>query len=182
MYADLTDRELICILMGEHGGDATRAWQEWDRRHGARAEAVAIRILKRGQVPLDRADDALQQGTLQFLSHLDFLDENRPPLPYFLTTIRHATQDVVRREKVRRVSDRPVIPAPAGPDEVIVLRDTIDHLLKTLSPDKRDLLEAHYLEGRSVREIAAERGIPVEQVYRQLHQARCRVREQCQER
>jgi RNA polymerase sigma factor (sigma-70 family) len=108
---------------------------------------------------------------------LDRLDLAREPLPYFVTTVLHATVDVCRRERRERAGRREVERAEAARvEEDVSRRDAVDDLLAGVRPEEREVMTAHYLRGLSATEIAAERGVEVSQVYRQLHRGRSRVR------
>jgi DNA-directed RNA polymerase specialized sigma24 family protein len=177
MYSNVSDEELIRILRRLTAGNPTLAWEEWTRRYLQKATGVVVRVLKRYGAPPDLADDALQQGSFQFLSRLSLLDEARPPVPYFLGTVEHAAFDVLRQEfRFRQLRERLARWNAAQPDKEGKRRDTVDHLLGIVSPEARKLLTERYIEGHSVGKMAAERGIPVNQMYRRLHRARCQAR------
>src|SRR5688572_14835883 len=70
----LTDDDLAEVLRQRDPSLLAAAWREWQRRHGARARAVAGKALRRYGVAADLAEDAVQHGSLMFLLNLDRLD------------------------------------------------------------------------------------------------------------
>jgi len=92
-----------------------------------------------------------------------------------LRIVANKARDWIRRERSRRrvleeVAGEPVrVAAPGGPDPEV---QSVRAGLEALDVDKRTVLRRHYLEGRSVAEIASELGIPEGTVKSRLHAAR----------
>jgi RNA polymerase sigma factor (sigma-70 family) len=172
---NLTDWELV-RLFREHPGQMSQAWLEWLRRHGRVAVAVAAKVLRNWDLPMDLAEDALQQGSLQFLGAVDRLDPTRPPRPYFLRTVHNAAVSLVRVELRQKAVLRELPAKRTGAEVALARRETVERLLGAVPVAEREILAARYLEGLSAGEIAARRGVSVAVIYRQLHRGRCMLR------
>ncbi|MEO6596983.1 MAG: RNA polymerase sigma factor [Planctomycetota bacterium] len=68
-------------------------------------------------------------------------------------------------------------PAPAAPCPT-ELRDELQHRLAGLPPLERDLLLGFHAHGRSLRELAALHGLPLNTIKSHLHRARQRLHEE----
>ncbi|HLQ38722.1 MAG TPA: RNA polymerase sigma factor [Planctomycetota bacterium] len=66
------------------------------------------------------------------------------------------------------------VPTPALPCR-LELRDEVRHCLAALPPLERALLLGFHAHGRSLRELAAEHGLPLNTVKSHLHRARTRL-------
>jgi RNA polymerase sigma factor (sigma-70 family) len=120
----------------------------------------------------DAAVDAVHESLVQLLTDSQ-RDWPRNVAAWLTVVASNRARDVRRREAVgRRVVDR-LRPAPPEDPVDRVGRD-LDVLaaLDTLPPRMREVCVRHYLEDRSVRDIAIELGISTGTVKTQLHRAR----------
>lgn len=85
-------------------------------------------------------------------------------LPWAFTVARFVALSHLRdKMRDRLVLDEDIVLAMADESEAAALtfdgrREALEHCLKRVKTDQRGLLHAHYLEGRSVREIAQSAG------------------------
>ncbi len=120
----------------------------------------------------DTAVDAVHEALVQLLTDSQ-RDWPRNVAAWLTVVASNRARDVRRRDAVgRRVVDR-LRPAPPEDPVEQVCRD-LDLLaaLDTLPPRMREVCVLHYLEDRSVRDIANELSISTGTVKTQLHRAR----------
>jgi RNA polymerase sigma-70 factor (ECF subfamily) len=93
-----------------------------------------------------------------------------------MSIVANKSRDWVRREQSRRgvvVATQQDGRAEIPPDQRL---ERVKDGLSALEPEQRDVLRRHYLESRSVAEIASELGIPEGTVKSRLHAARHQLR------
>jgi RNA polymerase sigma-70 factor (ECF subfamily) len=97
------------------------------------------------------AEDAVQQVFTALLrSHRQLEDE----AAYLRTAVRNECYSTLRRRRVRReIADGAVLEAvhPGVPPEE---RLALEHALRALTPEQRDVVHLHMFEGLTFREIA----------------------------
>jgi RNA polymerase sigma-70 factor (ECF subfamily) len=131
---------------------------------------------------LDRADDLVQETMIRAMGNLWILGQMNPwqRRAWLYRVLRNRFIDEERtRTRQSRIFEY-------LPDEEPAAKDSSDiDISKTLleqAPEKyRDLLNAHYLQGRSTAEIAGELGIPPATVRSRLFLARKWLREHREE-
>jgi RNA polymerase sigma-70 factor (ECF subfamily) len=120
--------------------------------------------------------DVVQESWMGIVRGLAGLRDPASFPAWAMSIVANKSRDWVRREQSRRglaaaagLDGQPEIPPDSGLERV---RDG----LAALEPDQREMLRRHYLESRSVAEIAAELGIPEGTVKSRLHTARNQLR------
>ncbi|MGH3751855.1 MAG: sigma-70 family RNA polymerase sigma factor [Pseudonocardiaceae bacterium] len=114
------------------------------------------------------AQDVVQEVFLRAWRAADSYDAQLGGVRTWLFTIaRNVVIDHVRRRAARPVT--PVAAeslvalggADAGFDEAAMTSWVVEHALRRLSPEHREVLVETYLRGRSYAEVSAETGVPV---------------------
>ena len=141
---------------------------------------VLIRHAHRVQSDADAANDAVQETWLQIVRGLAQLADPAAFPAWALCIVgRIAVGQERRRGRHRRneqaaAAEQSLATALAGvaADELDLLRAAV----RTLPPERRTVVELHYLDGLAIAEIAAVLGIPPGTVKSRLFQARAELR------
>jgi RNA polymerase sigma-70 factor (ECF subfamily) len=164
-------------------GDKT-ALDELFRRYRAVAFRVAYRLLGREADALD----AVQDGFVKALTHLDRFRGHSSFKTWLLRIVSNAALDQGRRRKRDGWNDRPPVPATpdrVGPDdcpppdaglERADLRRVIDEALAQLPAAQRQTFVLHVDGELSYREVADALGISIGTVMSRLFYARQKLK------
>ena len=142
----------------------------WDDAFG-----VACRIVH----DRDRARDVMQEAVCRALRYEHGFDSGRPVRPWFLTIVRNAAIDEIRRPQ--HTHDLPDIPhSDATLDRMIDREDCADVLreIALLRPVYRRALELR-CRGLAYRDIALRLGIPIGTAQTFVHRAKLALRAKC---
>jgi RNA polymerase sigma factor (sigma-70 family) len=131
-------------------------------RHGKRAYAFALRVLRDPAL----AEDAVQEAFLAVWRQAATYDRARgTPSTWILTLVHRRAVDLVRRQ--HRFNALPVELKAAAPptpverlDEHVALRSDVEAALRVLSSAEREVLELAYWGGLTQAQIATALGIP----------------------
>jgi RNA polymerase sigma-70 factor (ECF subfamily) len=141
------------------------------RWHGA--------FVRRAQSLTNDREGALDVAQESWIGVIRGLSGLRDPASFpawAMSIVANKSRDWIRREQSRRGALATVHldaqPEAAADGDLERVRDG----LAVLDPGQRDLLRRHYLDSRSVAEIAAELGIPEGTVKSRLHNARNQLR------
>jgi RNA polymerase sigma factor (sigma-70 family) len=143
-----------------------------------------LAFLERRLGSRDVAEDILQEAFVRSLARADTIPAGDSAVAWFYRVLRNAIVDHYRREGVRsRAADRLAVEsgqAVAGPDAELeaVVCACVGELLDTLKPEYGAALRRVELDGRSVRDYAAEAGISPNNAAVRLHRAREALRRQ----
>ena len=156
------------------------ALDELFRRYRTVAYRVAFRLLGREADALD----AVQDGFIKALTHLDRFRGHSSFKTWFLRIVCNAALDMGRHRKRDGWNDRPGEPAPPGTEERppeanlerVELRRVIDDALARLPAAQRQTFVLHVDGGLSYREVAAALGISIGTVMSRLFYARQKLR------
>ena len=152
------------------------AWQAFHHEYGP----VLFRILlagTRGDPHL--AAEARQRAYLRIARHVRVCDQPAMWLGWLRTVAHSALSDARRRDRTfaDRILRRPVETDPAPTEaEESALFAALDAALAQLAPAIRALLEAKYLDGKSVQQLAAELDLTPKAVESRLTRAREELR------
>ena len=165
------------LVQRSRGGDGV-AREELFRRHFGVAYRVAYRHLGHEQDALD----AVQDGFLKAITHLDDFDGRSAFRTWLVVIVNNAALDAGRRRGRR--STRPLNDSETGGSEPVGeddpahglyredLRRTLDTALDRLSPAVRTAFVLFAEAGLSYKEIAAELKIPQGTVMSRIFAAR----------
>lgn len=142
--------------------------------------ALAYRYLRERGLSHADAEDLAQETILATYGNLDGIEPGSLHA-WVRTVARNKHVDLVRRQAW--FVPVPSIPESTGPDDgplaaalAAADRDDLRRFLLRLSPGDRRLIELRYLDDRSVEEVAAALGRPVNTVKVGLFRARKRLR------
>lgn len=157
------------------GDDA--AWAQFHRDYGPR---IFRQLLAVTHGDHDLASDALQQTYLRVARHVRPCDVEPMFLAWLRIVARTALSDCRRRRMsfwhlLRRRRDEPSDDATASAENEI-LQATLDRALAALAPAERELLEAKYLSGCSVRVLAEKLAASPKAIESRLTRARAELR------
>ena len=142
-------------------------------------EQSRLRSFIRRRVPDPRdAEDILQDVFYELVEANRLLMPIEHVTGWLFRVARNRITDLFRKKRPERFSDGTVagddeerlriedlLPSPdAGPDALYarnVLLDELELAVDELPPEQRDVFVGHELEGRSFKEMAAERGVSV---------------------
>lgn len=159
------------------------AWQGFHREYGP---GIFRHLLActRGDHAL--ASDALQGAYLRIARHVRITDNDAQWSAWLRIVARSALNDLRRRDSrfvamLRRWWHEPVAHDDSEDDDTSLL-DALDHCLGELDDDTRALLDAKYLRGESVNDIATRLRLSPKAIESRLTRARAELREKLEER
>lgn len=181
-YRGQRDSQLVA-LVAEEDPIALEALYD---RYGAAAYSLAMRILTDQRL----AEEVVQEVFLSLWRDARRFDPARGTVAtYLLSTTRHRSVDVVRREEHlrRRQGHDEVVPppgqAPRPGDEVEVAerRGQIRAALAGLPAAQQEALLLAYFGGYTLREIASLEGIPLDTVKTRMAAGMRRLKDELRE-
>lgn len=146
------------------------AFRQLVARHWEFVCAVARRIL----ADATEAQDVAQAAFIALALRAGRLDPARPLAPWLHTVATRAALDRRRSDQRRRARETLVarLTTPVSPDPAAPLAARLDEAIRHLPPKFRDALVRHYLEEKTLEEIAAAEGCSAGAVAMRLTRAR----------
>jgi len=178
---EMSDGDLMAIL----GSSTDRkkkadALEELRRRYEAELLACARAVLRDRVVHGLEAQDVVQElfAELLFTAKAGRFDRGKSLDPWLRAVVRNKARDLLRREHrhLSLLEEDPSLPS-GGPDQPGQKKLEVEELLEALGPEDRELCEQFYLYEYSAEEIALAGGLDKEQIYRDLHRIRTRLRQ-----
>jgi RNA polymerase sigma factor (sigma-70 family) len=171
---DMAETETILLNRFAKRGDA-EAFAEIIRRHAGLVYGAALRVL----ADVDRASDVAQETFLQLTKDAGTVSGSLPGWLHQVAT--HKAIDQMRREAARRHREsRYSAEQPRETSEWKEISPHVDEALNELDPELREVLIAHFLYGRTTRQIADIRHVSQATVSRRIEcgveQLRLRLR------
>jgi len=118
-----------------------------------------LRHWVRGRVPRDIQEDLIQQFFLKVHQNRHRIDYRRPILPYLRKMFQHIVMDHYRdRTNAQHFVD--ITLESIGDSEEKILSIELERILAELPAEDRDLIRQHFIEGRTIEEIARRAGVP----------------------
>jgi RNA polymerase sigma-70 factor (ECF subfamily) len=167
------------LVARAQGGD-TGAFEALVKRHVRAAFAVAFAVL----AEKSDADDAVQDGFLSALQHLDSCSPAEKFRAWLLTIVRNRAFDLKRRGRVRSVemledgTAQTHEPSPLEMAERSELNERLTTAIGTLTDTQREVVMMHDVEGWKHADIAQLLGLAESTVRVHLLHARRRLRTQ----
>jgi len=167
------------LVARAQGGDAS-AFESLVKRHIRAAHAVALAVLGESA----DADDAVQDGFLSAMQHLDSCAPAEKFRAWLLTIVRNRAFDLRRRGRVRAMemleeeTAHAQEPSPLEMAERSELNVKLSEAIGTLTDTQREVLMMHDVEGWKHADIAALLGLAESTVRVHLLHARRRLRTQ----
>jgi len=169
-----SDADLVARAQGGESG----AFESLVKRHIRAAHAVAFAVLTEQA----DADDAVQDGFLSALQHLDSCSPPEKFRAWLLTIVRNRAFDMRRRGRVRAVEvleDGTAQAQDASPLEAVErseLNARLSAAIERLTETQREVLMMHDIEGWKHADIAHLLGLAESTVRVHLLHARRRLR------
>jgi len=128
-------------------------------------------LARKLQVAPSRYQDLVQEGTLALINAVDHYDRNRNTrfITYAYYRVRGAMVNFLQRVEARApipVEEMEHVASETFDYEGEDWRLTLREGMEKLPARESEIIEALLLEGRRARELAAEQGIDVSQIYR----------------
>lgn len=159
-----TDRELVARA---RAGDVT-AFGQLVRRYQDLASAIALNTLG----PSADVDDVIQDAFLDAFRGLGTYDSERPFGRWLRTIVRNRCRRELRRRtrqpQALSAADEPVAERDGARNLAADVMEEVDHL----RPARREAPLLYYIDGYSMKEVAAFTGKPLGTVKRLMHEAR----------
>lgn len=153
----------------------TEAFGQLVRQYQSQAIGHALALL--GNLP--DALDAVQDSFVAAYQALGRFDASRRFYPWFYTILRNRCYRVLtsrERHSATDIDDVQLLAPPA--DEALGDESAaVEHVLKELAPEDRELLVLKHLDGLTYDELAQRLGVPAGTVMSRLYHARRRFRE-----
>jgi len=172
--AEPSDADLVARAQGGDSG----AFETLVKRHIRAAHAVALAVLAEQA----DADDAVQDGFLSALRHLDSCAPAEKFRAWLLTIVRNRALDMRRRGRVRSVdvleeeTAHTNEPSPLEMAERSELNVRLEIAIGTLTDTQREVLMMHDVQGWKHADIAHLLGLAESTVRVHLLHARRRLR------
>ena len=169
-----SDADLVARAQGGDSG----AFASLVKRHIRAAHAVALSVLAEQA----DADDAVQDGFLSALQHLDSCSPAEKFRAWLLTIVRNRALDLRRRGRVRSAdvleegTARTNEPSPLEMAERSELNVRLQAAIETLTDTQREVLMMHDVQGWKHADIAHLLGLAESTVRVHLLHARRRLR------
>lgn len=144
-----TDEELMARYVA---GDHDAFHEIWRRYHDALVRAVFRRV---GNAEVSR--DVVQQGFLQFHRARKDFREGAKVRPWLYTITLNLARDWGRKHGRRTMVEYDDRNFPEEPDDYVVRAEDVQRVreaLETLDERHREVIELHWFEGLSFREIS----------------------------
>ncbi|MBS1665434.1 MAG: RNA polymerase sigma-70 factor [Bacteroidetes bacterium] len=173
-----THEEEKALLAGVARGDEN-AFRTLFHAYRPGVYAVALKLLSSSS----QAEDALQEIFLKIWLNRDRLPEIQHFASYLHTVTRNHLYNVLRRQAYEEVFLRQLAPPDAVAEDVLSplslreLREMLQGVLSTLTPQQRKVFELSRLEGLKHEEIAEKLVISRETVKKHIGEALRVVRE-----
>ena len=178
------------LIARAQAGGSESVWMVINKRYEAALRVYANYTLGHALRRSNTAEDLIQEAWMRVYANFDkFEYRGQGCLRRWLTlTMRRIAAEwargpVKRREKEVSL-DSSFDPSDAGesPSGALEAQENLERLTaslenKQLTQTYRDVLLAHCFEGRSLQEIADEKGMKVDTIRRQLHRAKGRWKE-----
>jgi len=134
--------------------------------------AYARRLI--GTASVVDAEDLVQEVFARALRYRANFDPERPVLPWLKRMTLHTYIDL----KARRDSEAlPEDPAAPHARDAVAENEALEKLLEPLTEQERSILTRFHAKAESIREIAADLGLPEGTVKSHLHRARKKAAE-----
>jgi RNA polymerase sigma factor (sigma-70 family) len=158
----MAETETILLNRFAHSGDA-EAFAEIIRRYAGLVYSAALRVL----ADVDRASDVAQDTFLQLAKDAGNVTGSLPGWLHRVAT--HKAIDQVRRESARKHREAEYVASQsADTADWKEISPYVDEGLNLLDPRLRTILIAHFLEGRTTREIARAQGLSQATISRRI--------------
>lgn len=168
----MAENEIMLLERFAGTGD-TEAFAQIVRQYAGLVYGTCLRIL----ADTDAAADATQETFFQLMKRAS---EVRGSLAGWLHRVATGKAvDLIRRDSARRQRERQHVDDRSGEDRTWrEVSPYVDEALTRLDDQTRDLLVGHYLEGRSMADLARQRGISRPTVSREIESGLARLRAQ----
>ncbi len=172
----MAENEIILLRRFAESGDA-EAFSEIVRRHAGLVYGACLRVLE----DKNRAADVVQETFVQLLRNATTITGSVPNWLHRVAT-RKAI-DVIRKDSSRKRREAKY----AGGKQVEATKWEemsvyVDECLNELDEETHEILIAHFFEGRSMADVAAERGVSQPTVSRRIESGVERLRGKLQKR
>ena len=134
--------------------------------------AYARRLI--GTASVVDAEDLVQEVLTRALRYRANFDPERPVLPWLKRMTLHTYIDLRARRDAEALPDEPAAPHTL---DAMAEREAVEKLLEPLSELERSILTRFHSRAESIREIAADLGLPEGTVKSHLHRARRKAAE-----
>jgi RNA polymerase sigma factor (sigma-70 family) len=168
----MAENEIMLLERFAGTGD-TEAFALIVRQHAGLVYGTCLRIL----ADADAAADATQETFFQLMKRAG---EIRGSLAGWLHHVATGKAvDLIRRDSARRQRERQHVDDRSGEDRTWrEVSPYVDEALTRLDDQTRDLLVGHYLEGRSMADLARRRGVSRPTISREIESGLARLRAQ----
>lgn len=144
----------------------------------ARYQGVAIGHARAILADSEDARDAAQDAFLAAFRSLNRFEEGSRFYPWLYTILRNRCLTVLAQRRLRapvNIDDLELVAPSSGssPEELL----TLEHALRKLGADEREIITLRHFDGRSYAEIADLLGIPAGTVMSRLFNTRRKLRE-----
>jgi len=182
-WEDLADRDLIAILVERASDeDMQQACAELYRRYEEALLRYAATALRTAPGTKLEAVDVVQETFAHLLKKgvCNQFDPARPLRPWLRGILFHKAHDLLRKDRHHQVALQVegIVDGRADhPESLVVTRDTVEALMRDLSPDERKLCQLYYMEEKPAQVVAQDLGWDVARVYRVAHKLSHLLRE-----
>ncbi|HWV99760.1 MAG TPA: sigma-70 family RNA polymerase sigma factor [Candidatus Acidoferrum sp.] len=174
---------IFALSRGLAAGDE-RAFHEFHQRYFDRLYRFLL-VVARGRE--DEAQEALQQTFLRVLRYAREFDSEEAFWCWLKVLARSATRDAARKQHrylalLQAFALRWNAPIEPAPFEEDYLEQALQECLEELDPAERQLVQGKYVDGLTVKELAAQAGLTGKAVESRLLRLRQQLRQRTLEK
>ena len=164
---DLTDKELICLLINGDGRDKEQIFDVIYKRHHRTMYLYSLRLLKSSEA----SSDVVQEVFIKFWEYMEYISPEINIKAYLYSMIRNRVINYIRDNRNRLIHNYKIIQENGLVEEVKLIemmeedakRKVVETAMNSLPPQQRMVLQSR-LEGKTNAEISKEHNLSLNTV------------------
>lgn len=156
---DLTDKELICLLISGDGRDKEQIFDIIYKRHHRTMYLYSLRLLKSSEA----SSDIVQEVFIKLWECLEYITPDINIKAYLYSMVRNRVINYIRDNRTRLIHNYKIIQENGLTEEIRLIemyeeeakRKVVEHAMNSLPPQQKMVLQCRF-EGKSNVEIAKE--------------------------
>ena len=164
---DLTDKELICLLINGDGRDKEQIFDVIYKRHHRTMCLYSLRLLKSSEA----SSDVVQEVFIKFWEYMEYISPEINIKAYLYSMIRNRVINYIRDNRNRLIHNYKIIQENGLVEEVKLIemmeedakRKVVETAMNSLPPQQRMVLQSR-LEGKTNAEISKEHNLSLNTV------------------
>lgn len=164
---DLTDKELICLLISGDGRDKEQIFDIIYKRHHRTMYLYSLRLLKSSEA----SSDIVQEVFIKLWEYMEYISPEINIKAYLYSMVRNRVINYIRDNRNRLIHNYKIIQENGLVEEVKLIemmeedakRKVVETAMNSLPPQQRMVLQSR-LEGKTNAEISKEHNLSLNTV------------------